>query len=291
MWWRSLAILLALSASAGAQTNLAVALDEVTDNRVKAGEFQGSLELRVKVTGDGLDKAAASRVVVKEAKDDRGNNLLSKNYEPPDFFPREYNMGTLNFGLMQPARAATRVKLKGTVELYVPGRDPAATVKIDKALSKLDTPLSNKSLKAAKVEITPVSRDGYVKLLESRKIDDAKIAAIREEGKKRGVPQEEIDMAIEFAKALQDSPEDTPENTIILSGKKDSFDRIYRVEILGDDGKPIDTSQRSTSTMGDDSIMKLVPSAPVPKNATMQLLVLTQKARVSAPFELTVELP
>lgn len=291
MCWRSLAILLILTSSAAGQTNLAVELDEVTDNRVKAGEFQGSLELRVKVTGNGLEKALASRVIVKEAKDDKGNSLLGKNYEPPDFYPREYNMGMLSFNLMQPVRSATRVKLKGTLELYVPSRDPAATVKIDKALSKLDAPLSSKALKTAKVEITPVSRAKYAKLLESRKIDDAKIAAIREEGKKRGVSQEEIDMAIEFAKALEEGPDDTPENAIILSGKKDSFDRVFRIDILGEDGKPIDTPQRSTSSMGDDAIMRIVPSSTPPANASMQLQLLTQKTRVSAPFELTVNLP
>jgi hypothetical protein len=290
MCWRSLAILLVLSLPAIAQTNVGVELDEVTDNRVKAGPFQGSLELRVKITGNGLEKATASRILIKEAKDDRGNDL-AKSYKPADFYPREYNMGNLSFGLAQPAREATRVKLKGTVELYVPGRDPAATVKVDKALSKLDVPLSSKALKAAKVEITPLSRAAFVKQLDKQKIDEAKIAAIREEGKKRGVSQEEIDMAIEFAQALQTTADDVPGNAIILTGSTESFDRVYRIEILGDDGKPIDTPQRSSSSFGEDSIMTIIPASDPPKNATMQLYLLTQKSRVSAPFELTVELP
>lgn len=289
MKWTSLAICLVLSLSLSGQTNVGVEVEDLTDNRF-SGQLMGGLELRVKLTGNGLDKASAARVVVKEARDDRGNDL-AKDYRTPDFFGREYNNGTLQFALGSPARAASKVKLKGTVELYVPSRDPAATVKIDKPLGKLDAPLSAKSLKAAKVEITPLSRAAYVKRLETRKIDDTKIAAIREEGKRRGADPKEVEMMIELAKALQAEPDDTPPNAIILAGSRDSFDRIYRIDILGPDGKPIDTPHRSTSTQGDDAIMTIVPASDPPQNASMQLFLLTQKARVSAPFELTVELP
>ena len=289
MKWASLAFCLLLPFSLGAQTNVGVELEDVTDNRF-TGQLIGGLEMRVKLTGNGLDKASAARIVIKEARDDKGTDL-AKEYRIPDFFGREYNQGTLQFSLASPARAASRVKLKGTVELYVPGRDPNATVKIDKALSKLDAPLSSKALKASKVEITPLSRAAYMKKLETRKIDDAKIAAIKEEGKRRGADPKEVEMMIELAKALQDNAGETPANAIILAGSSDSFDRIYRIEVLGPDGKPIDTPQRSTSTMADEAIMTIMPASDPPPNASLQLYLLTQKARVSAPFELTVELP
>lgn len=287
-----LVLLLALPALAAlAQSNVKVELDDVTDNRVAAGQFSGSLELRVKLTGTNLDKASAARVLVKEARDDKGTDLTRKDSSPPDFFPREYNNGTLQFGLGSPARAATRVKLKGTVELYVPTRDPNAVVKVDKGLAKLDAPIAHKALKAAKIELTPLSREGYKKALESRKLDESKIAAIRAEGQTRGVPEKEVEMMIELAKALDSSDQEVAEGSIFLSGRKDTFDRIYRVEVLGSDGKPIDTPSRSTSSRGDDAIMTLVPASMPPENAALQLYVITPKARVSAPFELTVELP
>jgi hypothetical protein len=289
MKWASLAVCLLLSLSLSGQTNVTVEIDDVTDNRF-SGAMRGALELRVKIAGNGLDKAAASRIVVKEARDDRGNDL-AKDLRVPDFFGREYNSGQLNFSLESPARGASKVKLKGTVELYVPSRDPGATVKIDKAFSKLDTPFASKSLKAAKVDITPLSRAAYVKRLETRKIDETKIAAIREEGKRRGADPKEVELMIELAKALQDNAGETPANAIILSGSKDSFDRVYRIDILGPDGKSIDTPQRQTSTQGEDSIMTIIPASDPPPNAAVQLLLLTPKARVSTPFELTVELP
>ena len=290
---RSLALVLLLglpALPALAQSNIKVELDDVTDNRVAAGEFVGSLELRVKVEGTNLDKASAARLLIKEARDDKGTDLTRQG-DPPDFFPREYNNGTLQLGLRSPARAAKRVKLKGTVELYVPTRDPNAIVKVDKALGKLDAPLSSKALKAAKIDLTPLSRDGYKKALESRKIDETKIAAIREEGKKRGVPEKEIELMIGLAQALDSSDAEVAEGSVFLAGRKDTFQKIYRVEVLDSDGKPIETPSRSTSTRGDDAIMTLVPASMPPENAALQLYVITSKARVSAPFELTVELP
>lgn len=288
---RSLLLMLLVALPALGQSNVKVELEDVTDNRFAAGMLTGSLELRVTLTGTNLDKASAARVLIREARDDKGTDL-AKNLKTPDFFGREYNNGTLQVGLASPSRAATRVKIKGTVELYVPSRDAAnAIVKIDKALAKLDAPLSSKALKAAKIELTPLSTAGYRKALESRKLDEKKLAEMRAEGKKQGVPEKEIEMMLELAQALDSSDREVAEGSIFLAGRRDAFDRIYRVDILGSDGQPIATPQRSTSMRGDDGIMTIVPSSAPPENAALQLYVITQKARVTAPFELTVELP
>jgi len=276
---------------AAARAQVGVELDDVTDNRVSAGQITGSLEIRVKLKGGAqLEKASAARIVVKEAKDDRGNALADPK-SAPDFTPRDYNSGTLQFSLKPPARAASSVKLKGTVELFVPSRDPSAVVTVDKALGKLDAPLSAKALKAAKVEITPLSRTGYAAALKERKIDDKKIEEIRAAGKAHGASEKDIETAIALAKAFDAMDTEPPENAVILSGAKDDFDRVFRVEVLGADGKPIDTRGRSTSTRGESAIMVLEPSEAPPANASLQLMLLTDKARVSYPFELTVRLP
>jgi hypothetical protein len=99
-------------------------------------------------------------------------------------------------------------------------------------------------------------------------------------------------MAIELAKAFEGMDENLPEGTVILSGNKADFDRIFRIEVLGKDGKPIQTSSRGTSTRGDDStIMTIQPSEPVPPNASLQIFLLTDKSRVTSPFEMSVPLP
>ena len=288
-----LGLLLSLTVAVLGQSGIKVELDEVVDNRVSAGPWQGTLDFRVKLAGATAEKATAARILVKEARDDRGAVLADgKSKSTPDFMPRDYNSGMLLFSVSSPARAASSVKVKGTVELFVPTRDPNAVVVIDKALAKLDKPLTSKALKAAKVNLTPLSVAAYAEAKKARKLDDAKIAELRAEGKKQGVSDEEINLAIELAKAMEGLDETPPEGTVILSGTKADFDRVFRIEILGSDGKPIQTSGRSTSTRGDDStIMTISPSEPVPPNASLQVFLLTDKSRVTSPFEMSVPLP
>jgi hypothetical protein len=293
----SLGLVLVLAGVAHGQTNVAVELDDVVDNRMSTNDapglaMRGALELRVKLTGNNLDKAAAARVIVKEAKDDKGNSLVGEKAEVPDFMSRDYNSGTLQLRVNQPARAARTVRLKGTVELYVPTRDPAANVKIEKALVKLDTPLSHKTLKTAKLEITPLSKEGYAAAARARKITEKDIEELREEGKKQGADPKEIELVIEMAKAFEGLGEETPsENAIIFSGRKADFDRIYRVELLGSDGSPIHIGNRGVSTRGESSLMTLNPSEAPPADAVLQLMLLTDKSKMSFPFDLKVELP
>jgi hypothetical protein len=288
----SLGVVLSLASVVhGQKPAVEVELDEVSDNRVSAGPWVGSMELRVKLKGGAvLEKATAARVLVKEARDDRGT-VLAESSAKADFTPREYNSGTLQFTLATPARAASSVRLKGTVELFVPTRDPNAVVTIDKALTNLDKPLAAKALKAAKITLTPLSRAAYAEKQKSMKLDDAKIAEIRAEGKKRGVSDAEIEVAIGMAKALESMDSDLPEHAVMLSGSKADFDRVFRIEILGGDGKPMSTPSRSVSTRGDSSVMTLQPSEAPPANASLQIFLLTDKSRVTSPFELTVPLP
>ena len=289
---RPLALLLLFSATlaAFAQSGVGVEVDEVIDNRLSAGVMVGSLDLRVVLTGTGLDQADGARVLVHEARDDKGNALSTERLND-DFLPRDYNAGTLQVSVGSPARTAKSVTLKGTVELYVPGRDPNAVIHVDKALAKLDAPLSHAKLKSAKLALTPLSPAGYAARMKARKLDDAKIEQIRAEGKKRGVPEAEIELAIEMARAFDSMDAAPPEGAIILAGTSDDFERIYRVEILGAGGEPIDAGSRSTSKRGDDAVMTLQPSSPPPADAALQLYVLTAKSTMSFPFELKVDLP
>jgi hypothetical protein len=285
-------LLLSLAAAGGAsaQSGVGVEVDEVIDNRMSAGVMTGSLELRVKLTGNGLDKVTAARITVKDARDDKGNALSTERMND-DFAPRDYNSGLVQFSVANPARAASSVTLKGTVELFVPGRDPNAVVKVDKALAKLDAPLSSPKLKSAKLSLTPLSRDGYTAWQNKHKLDEATIAQLRAEGKKRGADEKEIEMAIQMAKAFETMDASLPEGTVILAADTADFDRIFRVEILGGDGKPVDVGSRSTSSRGDDAVMTLQPQAALPANAALQLYILTPKATMSFPFQLKVDLP
>ena len=281
---------LCVAGAAFAQSGVGVEIEDVIDNRMSEGLLEGWLELRVKLKGSGLDKVTAARVLVKEARDDKGQ-ALSTGRRNDDFASRDTNSGVLQLTVGSPARAAKSVTVKGTVELFVPARDPNATVKIDKALAKLDKPLAHAKLTASKLALTPLSSQGHAAWKQKHKLDEAKIAELRAEGKKRGVPDAEIEMALEMAKAFEGMDANLPEGTVLLSGRAADFDRIYDIEILGADGQPIHVGNRSKSTRGEDALMTLQPSEAPPANAALQIHVLTTKATMSFPFELKVNLP
>lgn len=291
--WLVLSAILFLPALALAQSGITAELEEVTDNRFSEGPMNGSLELRLRLNGKDLDRIAASRILVKDAADDQGTKLVKGDEDPPDFQGTEYNNGVMSVRVANPSRAARTVRLKGTIELFVPARDPNSVVRVPKALSKLDSPLSAKGLKASKVSITPLSAEKYAAKMQEQKITEADVAKIREEGKKHGASEQEIEAVIELAKAFQEmGNEPLPPGAVVLSGSAKDMDRVQKVKLLAADGSEISINGSSSSSRGESAIMILNAQEPPPPDATLEFTLLTDKAKMSVPFELKgVELP
>src|SRR5512140_629905 len=171
------ALLATAPTSALAQSGVRVEVDEVVDNRLPAGAMTGTLDIHVKLAGTSLDKVTAARVIVKDARDNNGKVLEAP--KPPDFTDRNVNAGILEISLPSPQRSAKSVSVKGTVELFVPSRDPSATIKVDNALAKLDAPLSSKALKTAKLSLTPLSPQRYAEEKQKQKITEKDLEEIR----------------------------------------------------------------------------------------------------------------
>jgi hypothetical protein len=268
-----------------------VDVDDVTDDRVGSEMMSGQLQLRLKLSGAALDKAAAARAIVKEASDDRGTKL-AKELKPPDFRERDMNNGMLDVSLASPARDAKTVSLKGTIELFVPSKDPASTVTIPKAFAKLDKPLVSDGLKAAGIKLTPLSIDAYTAQMKKQKLTDADLDKIRAEGKAHGASDKDIEMAIGLAKAFDELGGQPPaEGSVILSGPASTFEKIQSIDILDANKKPVNITSKETSTRGDSAVMVMKPDS-LPAGASLRLTLLTSKSRVSVPFELkNVELP
>lgn len=283
----------ALSAAPLLAQGTKVEILEVVDNRVNHEMIRGSLSIQVSVSGASADKASAARLIVKEARDDKGNDLHG-DAKPPDFRARNENAGRLEISLRQPPRDASSVRVKGNVELFVPSRDPNAVIKIPKAFSKLDAPLNSKGLKTAKLTLTPLSREKYLEQRKAFKVTPEKIEELRAEAKKQGADEKEIELAIAFATAMDamDGSEELTDSTLILGGSEDDFDRIHSVELLDAAGNELSTRGRSTSTRGEVGWMILNLAEPPPSDAALRLTLLTDKAKMSVPFELkNIELP
>jgi len=267
------------------QGNVAVKLKEVVDDRFSKGMLTGHLRVELVLDGEGAEGVKAARFLPKEAKDDTGASLLPKEKKEPGFDKLDQQKN-FRVDLESPARKAKSLRLTGKVELYVPGRDPNAIVKVPGALGLKDRPIKSPGLKSAKVEVTLLSLKAYAEEKKKQKIDDSKTAEIRAEGKKRGVSEKEIDAMIELAKAFQEMGDSSlTDDAVILSGKLAEMEKIVEVTLQKADGTEISIGEQSASSDGKTKTMVLKPRE-TPADAVLVFTLLTDKAKVSIPVDL-----
>jgi len=268
-----------------AQAPVRVAVEEVSDDRYSAGPFPGTLELKLKLSGDGMDGVQGVRFLVKAARDDQGNVIQLKESLRNDFESPESSLSQ-KIVLKNPARKASSVTVSGTVELFSPKRDPNADVAVPNAFAKLNKPLSSKGLKASKVEVSVLSKERWAEEQKKQKPSEKDLAEMRAEAKKQGASEQEIEAAIALVQGLSEAFGGVPENGVILSGPGAGMELIQSVKILGPDGEEIHVS--STMKQGDQKTKTMIldASKPVPPNASLRFTILTDKARFTVPFEL-----
>ena len=166
-----------------AQTDVRVVAPTIKDARSRYGtnDPSGSLTLFTKVEGAGIEGAKGFRITVTGAKDEAGNSLLPESPEKQDWADSPSWPG-LWIKLKSPNREASTVTVTGTLEVYLPSRDPAAEVKVEKFYAKAGKPIVSTGLKDAKIELTVVPRErvneGSV-VLVGRTPDMERIRSIR----------------------------------------------------------------------------------------------------------------
>ncbi len=141
-----------------AQPDVRVLAGDVTDSRFSGGYRTGGLSLRVKVRGDGMEGVQALRFLLADATDDLGNRLLPEKKDLPEYRDVRGDVAEERLSLRNPARGASSFRVSGQVELFLPGRDPNAVVKVPHALARPSRPLSSAGLAAASVEVTVLPR-------------------------------------------------------------------------------------------------------------------------------------
>lgn len=271
---------------AAGQNNVKVVLSEVVDDRISDGMGSGGLVLMLNLGGDGLDEVKSARIRVKEAKDDSGKSLVNPKTRPPEFSDRNSNGGNIQVALDNPPRGATSMRISGTADLFVPGRDPDSVVKVPGFLARPGKPVASKGLKAAKVEVTVLSKESYVEARKKNRLDEKKIAAIRAEAKERGVKDEEIGPLIEMAKAFDEMGEsDFPEHGLYLQVPKTSEEKIQELWLETPSGERIETGGYSSRTDEDVVLQQIDVKKALPKDAVLVLSLFTDKAIVPVPFD------
>ena len=268
-----------------AQNDVRVAVDEVGDDRYSAGPYLGTFELKVKLSGDGVDGVRGVRFQVKDARDDLGNSIVPEEPASKDFENPE-NSNSLKIVLKNPARKASSVSVSGTLELFAPKRDPNAVVTIESALKQLDKPLSSKGLKTSKVEVSVLSRERWAEELKKQQPDEKDLAELRAEAKKKGVSDQEIEAGIALLTSLSDAFGSVPENGVILFGPRTGMELIESVQILGPDGEENNVSGQTTQGGRETLTIILEPVNKVEENTSLRFTLLTDKARFTVPFAL-----
>lgn len=272
---------------AAGQSNVRVVLSEVVDDRISDRMMSGGLVLELNLEGQGLDTVKSARFRLKEAKADTGQSLLDPKAKAPDFTDRNVNAGNVQVSLASPPREARTVRVSGTVDLFVPSRDPGSLVKVPGFLSGLDRSLASKGLKANKVEVTVLSRERYSEEQKKNRLDEKKIALIRAEGKERGMKDEEVDALVEMAKAFDGmGGGPLPENVLLLKIGRPGYEKVQDLWVETAAGEKIESGSSQGSGTEDAWLKQVEMRSALPKDAVLAFSLFTDKAIVSVPFEL-----
>lgn len=261
-----------------------VVLEDLVDDRYAGGAQTSGLIAVLKLEGKGADDYPAGRAFVKEARDDTGRSLLPEKRSTPRF--RKLNGGSgLRVDLVAPPRSARTVSLSGTVELFVPKKDPACVVKVPNALAKLDVPLVSPGLAAAKMQVTPLSKARYAEEVEKQRSPEA-AARLRQLLKADGMTDREISRILEMSDE-SDKPSDSSGSghVVVLMVKNQDFERIQDVRLIGRDGQELLGDWSTDSDGINVTRCWELKNEPDPQTVIVFTLY-TDKARSTVPFAL-----
>jgi hypothetical protein len=275
-----------LAAPPLAAQDLRVSAGTIEDRRT-TGRFFAGLEIELKLTGDDLADAKSARILVKKAVDETGRDLLPERKADEDF--KSIGSSELKLSLKNPARGASAVKgIAGEVQLFVPTRDPAAVVTIDRVLSRMDKPIDSPGLKVQQIAVRVVSPKVHRAAAKKREAEfEKEVEKHKDEMKKEAGDDKTAEALIALVKGFSGMMNEVSDNDLILE-IEDEHKRILDVSVVGPKGDTIDT--RGSMSSGGLRIFQF--SEKLPAEAKLKLLLQTRKSIVSAPFSLTnVPLP
>ena len=283
---RALALLILLLApSLFGSDDFKVVAGTVEDQRYSDARL-GGLTIELKLTGDSVKEVKALRTRVKSAKDDLGSNLSKpdKDEKASDFeeFSLDRHPGP-SVRLSSPSRDASTIDIAAELELFIPARDPNTKQRFEAFLSRLDKPISSSALKAAKVEITPLSPGAYKARQQQNKPTKEQIM---EEGKKHGATEAEIKQAIGLMDALSALGADVPSETSVLLETKDPDGRVISIDVAGADGSDLHSGSRGSQGGRESKLVKIDLSAKPPPDAALVVTLRTSRSVVTVPLNL-----
>lgn len=270
---------------------------EVKDTRRTDGFFN-KLEVEMKVVGEVITDAKGIRVIVLKAVDESGKDLMldsgrgkNKDNDFKEVDTSDKSTVKVDLELKNPARTALAVQeISGTVELFVPKRDPAAIVTVLNLGSAVGKALVNPALKTAGIEVSIWNKEQYQ---TRKKGEEERLKKQFEERKKKaateGKPEEDLGEALAegLMKAfggLFGAMTEMSDNGIALQ-INDPSKTLVSIEFTDAEGKTV--SHQGRTTLGDTERTMIYDfSEPLPPTTQIKFFLMTQKSIVKAPFKL-----
>jgi hypothetical protein len=275
-----------LAPKASTAQGVRVSAGTIEDRRT-TGRFFAGLEIELKLTGDDVADAKSARIVLKKAVDETGRDLLPESKPDEDF--KSVGSSELKLALKNPARSAGAVKeITGEVQLFVPTRDPAAIVTVDRVMSRMDKAIDSAALKAQKIAVRVVSPKAHRAAAKKREAElDKEMAKHKEEMKKEAGDDKTAEALMALVKGFSGMMNEVGDNDLILEIEDDQK-KILDVSVVGPNEDRIDT--RGSMSSGGLRILQF--GEKLPADAKLKLLLQTRKSIVSSPFTLAnVPLP
>jgi hypothetical protein len=281
--------LAALGAAApAAPPKIQVTIESVLDQRTTRDFPRGELSITFALSGDDAAAVQQARVRLTKAADDTGRNLLPASSGSPQGSDRwqegrEAAAPKPKVDLATPSRKAkTLTALEGTLEVYLPSRDPAGTVRIENILAKVDKPLTVPALARGGIQLQVLSKAGLEKEKE-RAEAKKKADAAKKKDKTDGLDE----MADAIVRLFERLFMTAGDNDLILK-VEDPGKKIFSFDLVAADGSPV----RSFGTMDLEAYRIVRMFEPIPPTASLQVRLRTPKSFGEIPFSLVgVQLP
>jgi hypothetical protein len=279
-----------------APPNVRVAVESVLDRRTTRDFPRSELSITFKLEGEDAGAVRSARVHLAKASDDTGRSLIpsaAESRQDADRWEeaREGGPPTPRVDLASPSRKAKSLTaVEGVLETYLPSRDPAGTVRIDRVMAKKDKPpLAVPALASRSIQIRILSKAGLEREKKQAEEKNKSQAA-----KKKGKKGTETGLE-EMAGAMGDALAGMMERLFLSAGDNDLIlkvgdprKKIFSFDLMAPDGAPI----RSYGTMDLEDYRIIRMLEPIPQTASLQVRLKTPKSFGEVPFFLaTVKLP
>ncbi len=272
-----------------------VAIESVLDRRTTRDFPRSELSIRLRLEGEDAGAVRSARARLTRASDDTGRSLLPSGAETRQDADRwvegrEGAPPTPGVDLASPTRKARSLTaVEGVVEVYLPSRDPAGTVRIDRVMAKKDKPLAVPGLASRGIGIQVLSKAGLER--EKKRVAEKKKAQAAKKKGKKGVEAGLEEMAGAMGDALGEMLErvflTVGDNDLILK-VADPGKKIFSFDLVAPDGSPI----RSYGTMDLEQYRVIRMFEPIPPTTSLQVRLKTPKSFGEVPFALAdVKLP